>query len=281
MPVATFSVSLPEIPNLSDHAISGKAIVPAVEILDFLLHFLEDKGVDLGEPLTMRDAVFSRFLPADDIPRCRFEVALDDAPSTGGGIRATLTSRIALPNGMERQRTHAEVTFGGAPVAIATPPAETVPEYQVAAERVYRQLIPFGPRYCNLRDTIRLARDGGWGTVASPAPPRSNPSRAGCPYLFDSAMHLACVWGQRYAAMVAYPTGFSARTVRLPIAHGQRRCTVAPRSIGPRTLIVDLWLTDEDRRVCDAVGGLVMAPVATGAPPPAWIVLPQLSEASA
>jgi hypothetical protein len=281
MSVATLTVSLPEIPNLGDHAISGKAIVPAVEILDFLLRVLDDKGVRLGDPLAMRDAVFPRFLPADDIPRARFEVTLEDAPSSGGGIRATLASRIVLPTGIERQRTHAAVTFGGDPAPMAPPPAETGPEFEVAAERVYRQLIPFGPRYCNLRNTVRLARDAAWGQVASPAPPRPNLSRAGCPYLFDSAMHLACVWGQRYAGMVAYPTGFLSRTVRLPTAHGERRCTVAPRSVGPRALVVDLWLTDEDGQVCDAAGGLMMAPVATGAPPPAWIVVPQLLEVSA
>jgi hypothetical protein len=278
MPVATFPVSLPEIPDLGDHAISGKAIVPAVEILDFLLRFLDDQGVRLSDPLTMRDAVFPRFLPADDISRSRLDVMLEEAPSSGGAIRATLASRIALPNGMERQRTHAAVTFGGDPAPMPPPPAETSPDFEVAAERVYRHLIPFGPRYCNLHDTIRLARDAAWATVASPVPPRPNLSRAGCPYLLDSAMHLACVWGQRYAGMVAYPTGFSTRTVRWPTAHGKRRCTVVPRGIASRTLTVDLWLTDEDRRVCDAVGGLVMAPTATGAPPPAWIVLPQPSE---
>lgn len=279
MPSATFPVSLPEMAHLGDHAIAGKAIVPAVEILDFLLHFLDERAVALGDPLTMRDAVFPRFLPADDISRSRFDVTLEGTPSNGDGIRATLVSRIALPNGLERERTHAAITFGGKPATMPAPPAEGEPEYQVAAERVYRQLILFGPHFCNLRDTLRLTRDAGWATVSSPTPPHPNPSKAGCPYLFDSAMHLACVWGQRYAGMVAYPTGFSTRTVLAPIAHGRRRCVVAPRTVAPRTLVLDLWLTDERQQVCDAVGGLVMAPVATGAPPPAWITLSQSWEA--
>jgi hypothetical protein len=90
--------------------------------------------------------------------------------------------------------------------------------------------------------------------------------------LLDSAMHLACVWGQRYAGMVAYPTGFSARTVFSPLPHGRRRCAAVARTVEPRRLIVDLWLSDDDGQVGDAIVGLVMAPLAAGSLPPAWIV---------
>jgi len=257
-------------PHLADHAILGKVIVPAVEILNFLLHFLDDQGVALGDPLTMRDAIFPRFLPADDVPRCRFEVTLEDASSSGGKVRTTLISRIALPNGMERQRTHAAITFGGAPAARPAPPYENGVDCRVLAEQVYRDLIPFGPHFRNLRGSIRLAPAGAWAMVESPDPPHPNPSKAGCPYLFDSAMHLACIWGQRYAGMVAYPTGFSSRTVFSPIRHGQRRCAARVVMTEPRHLLTQLWLIDDEHQVCDATLGLAMAPIAVGAPPPAW-----------
>jgi hypothetical protein len=328
---ATFPVTLPEMPHLADHAISGRAIVPAVEILNFLLHFLGEKAVALAEPLTMRDAVFPRFLSAEDIPRCRFDVTLEDAPATAGAVRIALISRIALPNGIERQRTHAAITFGGPPVTMSAPPVEAGVDCQVTAERVYRELIPFGPHFCNLTGSVRLGREGAWAAVRSPSPGHPSPSKAGCPYLFDSAMHLACVWGQRYAGLVAYPTGFSSRTVFSPTMQGRRHCVVkvrraepsrdgeaglsgpashpaAPSGLrpspspasperarpseasvvegggeGPRVwkpsqgfhtngLLAQLWLIDDDHRVCDTTEGLAMAPVAAGAPPPAWIV---------
>ena len=98
--------------------------------------------------------------------------------------------------------------------------------------------------------------------------------RAGGQHLFDGAMHLACLWGQRYAGYVAYPTGFAARLIAAPLMHGQRRCMVVPRSVGSRHMSCDLWLTDEANRVCDAIVGLDMAPLATGALPPAWVVHP-------
>ena len=267
-----FVVRLPEISHVADHAISGRAIVPAVEILNLLLNVLDERGVRLNTPLTMRDASFPRFLSVDEIPRCTFEVALESSAPLGAGVRTTFSSRIELPGGMQRQRIHAEVSFGTEEAQPAPPPpAEADVDCEVSAERVYRELILFGPHFCNLRGTLRLARSAAWATVESPSPPHPNPSRAGCPYLLDSAMHLACVWGQRYAGMVAYPTGFSARAVFSPIARGKRRCTAVARSTLPRRLVFDLWLADEEGRVCDAIGGLVMTPLAAGAPPPAWI----------
>jgi hypothetical protein len=37
-------------------------------------------------------------------------------------------------------------------------------------------------------------------------------------------------------------------------------------------LVFDLWLADQHGHVCDAIDGLVMAPLAVGAAPPAWII---------
>jgi hypothetical protein len=85
-------------------------------------------------------------------------------------------------------------------------------------------------------------------------------------------MHLACVWGQRYAGVVAYPTGFASRNVFAPIPHGRRRCTAVARTVEPRRLCFDLWLSDDEDRVSDAIAGLVMVPLAAGAPPPPWIL---------
>jgi hypothetical protein len=268
----TLPVTLPELPEFADHAIQGKATVPAVMLLEVLVRQVAESTNQnpATSPLVMRDATFPRFLPADEIERCTFEISLEDVPGEATSKRATLTSRIALANGINRTRTHAAVTFGGSATALPVP--QVTSDFDLAADRAYTELIPFGPRYRNLRGNISLGRDGGRAWVRSPEPAFPDPSRAGCPYLFDSAMHLACLWGQRYAGVVAYPTGFSARVIMSPLAHGQRRCVVAPTSVGQERLTFDLWLTDEDHRVCDAVVGLVMAPLARGAQPPAWIV---------
>jgi hypothetical protein len=315
----TLPVSLPDLPELGDHAIQGKATVPAAWLLDLLVrtatgaNAVADPATKLAAfPLVMRAATFPRFLPADEVEQCTFEVALDDVvgEDAKASTRATLTSRIALAGGICRTRTHAAVTMGGSMPLPPAPPAEIACDLELRAERAYAELIPFGPHYRNLRGEIRLGHDGGTGWVASPEPVGPEPSRAGCPYLFDSAMHLACLWGQRYAGVVAYPTGYSARMISSPLAYGQRRCVVVPRSLtwrpgegfqtfprsgsagqSPATptrtwrpgegfqtlgLTFDLWLTDENHRVCDAIVGLAMAPLAHGPQPPAWIIHPQV-----
>jgi hypothetical protein len=267
-------VALPDLPDIADHAIAGRATVPAVWLLELLVRTVaEHEGwpAPLPLPFAMSEVAFPRFLPAQDIPRCDFAVRLE--PSANG-LRASLVSSIALPNGIKRTREHAQMTFGTAVPLSASPPSP-VCDYTVTAERIYRELVTFGPRYCNLRELVHLGREGGTGIARSPAPPREAPSLAGCPYLVDAAMHLACVWGQRYAGYIAYPTGFAARVLVRPTPWGERRCTVAARAVEPRRLLCDLWLCDDSGAVCDIILGLAMAPLASGAPPPSWISLAQ------
>lgn len=270
-------VTLAVLPELADHAIRGKATIPAALLLDLLVRSVtaqEERPVT--SPLVLRDAIFPRFLPADEVERCTFEITFEELLGEDETCtRATLVSRIALAGGIGRTRTHAAVTFGGSVGSLPEPPAKIACDVEVSAHRVYSELIPFGPRYRNLHGSIQLGQEGGTAWVRSPEPVSPAFSRAGCPYLFDSAMHLACLWGQRYAGVVAYPTGFGARVIALSLAHGQRRCVVAPKAIEPHGLTFDLWLTDENHRVCDTIAGLAMVPLAGGPQPPAWIVHPQ------
>lgn len=270
-------VSLPDLSEFADHTIQGKATVPAALLLDLLVHSVPEQAPGaMAFPLVLRDAVFPRFLPADEVERCTFEISLEELLGEDmAGTHATLTSRIALAGGISRTRTHAAVTFGGPVSPLPLPPAMIACDVEVSADRAYAELIAFGPRYRNLHGGIQLGHGGGTAWVRSPEPASPEPSRAGCPYLFDSAMHLACLWGQRYAGVVAYPTGFSARVIASSLAHGQRRCVVAPKSAESRGLTFDLWLTDENHRVCDTIVGLTMAPLLGDAQPPSWIVHPQ------
>jgi hypothetical protein len=266
----TLPVVLPPLPDLADHHLGGRSIVPAVALLELVTRTVAEREgwpLPLPLPLAMTEVAFPRFLPADDLPRCTFEVNVEPAD---GGPRASLSSSITLANGMKRIREHARLTFASAGPPPAPPP-EPACDFAVSADRVYRELVPFGPRYCNLRDTVRLGRGGAVGVVRSPEPPPSVPPLLGCPYLLDAAMHLACLWGQRYGGYVAYPTGFARRVLAETTPAGERRCLVLPRTLEPRRLLCDLWLLDGSGQVCDNIAGLAMAPLAAGAPPPSWI----------
>jgi hypothetical protein len=272
---AAVSVVIPELPRLADHHIAGNATLPAVELLELLARTM-GKRAGWGDrpplPLAMTDVVFPRFLPVDEIPRCAFQVEVVD---TAGGARASLRSRIDLPGGMQRTREHAAATFARSAQVPPPPPPPPSCDCDIAAERIYAELIPFGPRYRNLRETVGLGETGGIGIVRSPASPSDPSPMLGCPFLLDAAMHLACVWGQRYAGYVAYPTGFASRVLSRPTPSGERRCLVLPRSVEPRRLLCDLWLLDGSGQVCDAVTGLAMSPLASGAPPPPWLSVPE------
>jgi hypothetical protein len=270
----TMPVVLPELSDATHHAIAGRSVVPAVELLELLLHTVAEHerwSAPPPMPLTMTDVAFPRFLPTADIPRARLTVRLE---RMGDGLRAVLVAHLELANGMKRSREHAQVTFGVVTPPVAPPPSPAC-DFEVAAERIYREAIPLGPRYGNLHGTIRLGRAGGTAIARSPEPLSGPPRLGGCPYLLDAAMHLACVWGQRYAGYVAYPTGFASRVLSRPTPSGERRCLVLPRSVEPRRLLCDLWLLDGSGQVCDAVTGLAMSPLASGAPPPPWLSVPE------
>jgi hypothetical protein len=270
----TLPVELPALPDIDDHRIGGKVTVPAVELLEILAQAITQHTGQLPLPLVMTDAVFPHFLPKSEIERCKFDLTLNQVQEDpAAGIRVTLASRIGLAGGMRRARVHAAVTFGARLAPPSRPPDGLDCEIEVPAARLYQDLIPLGPRFRNLRGTLRLGRAGATGTVRSPEPLRSHAPLMGCPYLLDAAMHLACLWGQRYASMVAYPTGFATRSLTSPVAHGERRCTVVPRIVEPRRLLCDLWLANEQGEICDRVTGLAMVPLASGATPPAWIAL--------
>ncbi len=302
----SLALTIPALPEFGDHRIRGKAVVPAAFLLDTVVRAASEPGLgeqpllrkgpwegplepprgssvgpsppELTRVLTLSQAVFPRFLLVDEIDRCTFALLVTSAGAQAHHL--ALRSTIALPGGAQRTREHVALSLGeSASVPCADPPGQPAGELSVPAARLYDELIPFGPRYRNLHDPLRLSHAGAEGVVSSPDPPFDHPSLAGCPYLFDSAMHLACLWGQRYAAAVLYPTGFVSRTIVAPVARGERLCRVVPRPRGQPVerrgqLEFDVWLLDDQRRPCDVTLGLAMVPIVGGPPPPAWIVHP-------
>jgi hypothetical protein len=269
---ASIPVVLPAPSDAGDHCIAGRSVVPAAALVELLLRTVAEHErwtLPLPLPLTMTRASFPHFLPTDELSRCTFTVRLERA---GHGLRAVLLANLALARGIKRPREHAQITFGTTAPAPPPPPPPAC-DFEVPAERIYREAIPLGPRYRNLHGRIGLGRAGGTAMARSPEPPDLPPPLGGCPFLLDAALHLACVWGQRYAGVVAYPTGFASRVLLRPTPSGTRRCLVVPCAVEPRRLLFDLWLADESGRPCDTLLGLAMAPLARGALPPPWLHL--------
>jgi hypothetical protein len=192
-------------------------------------------------------------------------MAWTDSPVCTASIR----SRVEVARGITRNYEHASVEFDCPPAPIPDPPADLAYDTQVAPRRVYESLVPLGPWFHNLQGEIRLAQLGARATARVPANAEPN-DLLGSPFLLDAALHLACVWGQRYAGVVALPTGFRRRTV-LRAPRDEVECVVVPREANPRSLMLDVWLFDREGTMCDVVEGLQMMPWHAAAPPPSYV----------
>jgi hypothetical protein len=273
-PIAV-TLSIP--PWFHDHCFAGRTVLAAVEAIHLLAGAAGTRYPGL-EPLIMVDARFHRFL---EIPRkaAEIDVLLDLQEEEEGRIRACLYTRQRL-KAMTRTFRHCELSFL-APSANTTPtqrcPGKPSGGYhiEIPVDRLYRELVPFGPTYRTLQGRLLLTEEGAWGQVQAPSllGPTRDDNPAGNPFPLDGAMHAACVHGQRLVNFVPFPVGFSWRMVHLPTCAGERYETrVRLQSRSEEELVYDIWLLDEAGTIREEVQGLRMSDVSGGRiRPPDWI----------
>ncbi|MGE4560707.1 MAG: polyketide synthase dehydratase domain-containing protein [Desulfobulbus sp.] len=260
-------------PWFRDHCLDGKGILPAVEALEFLAELVHRQSPEL-DCRRMTAARFPRFLEL--VPgQQSIEVLVSRFSTNDGGVRAVLQTRKQLRT-MTRLNVHCEVVFGAA----AAPPAPPLPScgkpvMAIAAERIYRDLVPFGPAYRTLQGQVDLEPISARGLLVPPFLPGDRPDRSllGSPFAMDGAMHLACVHGQGLVDFVPFPVGLAQRTVREPTRSGEpyqaRACL---RGQTREELVYDLEIVDQRQRVRETVLGLRMRDVSGGRIKPAeWI----------
>jgi phosphopantetheinyl transferase len=275
---AQLPLDLPLALHLHDHRLDGRAVLPGVEALEILARAA--RHFDPAADVTRMGAVaFDKFLALDpDASRPTAFVEL--ARHADGSLKAVLATRTASRHGvMTRVKTHAAATFGGPAAAVPDLPLDLVaaPEgvcLSLGGERIYPELVAFGPWYRNL-STLHVARAGAVAAIATPAVPNSDPvgGLLGSPFAFDAAMHAACIWGQRFAGVVPFPVGFDQRRVHLPTRPGETYWAhVLPVSGEGGVLTFDLRLYDREGRLCEACAGLRMRDVSGGRlRPPDWV----------
>ncbi len=258
---------LPNVPHLRDHAIGDVAVVPAVDLIAWLARATSERRPSCAVR-RMGSARFVRALPVEPFGRRELAMVWTDGPV----CTASIWSRVQGMSGIVRNYEHASVEFDSpdAPLPPLPPPlpARASCEVPLAPRRVYESLVPLGPWFHNLQGDIELSELGARATARVPAHAEPN-DLLGSPFLLDAALHLACVWGQRYAGVVALPTGFQRRTV-VRVPRDQAQCLVVPREANPRSLMLDVWLCDREGEVCDVVEGLQMMPWHAAAPPPSY-----------
>jgi hypothetical protein len=223
-------------------------------------------------------ARFDRFLPLDNSASGGLWVELE--AEAGSYVRATLRSKRRGKRGIARTLTHAAVRLGGADEGPGTSDKdEAIGGVNVDAdleglwptpERIYAELVPFGPSYRNLSAITAFGARG--IAVKITPPPIEGPFRLGNPFVLDAAFHAACVWAQRYTGVVAFPVGFEQRRILRPCRSGHLyEAAIRVRERDPALLVFNISI-EKQGKICELVTGVEMRDVSGGGlKPPNWI----------
>jgi hypothetical protein len=271
-------LAIPVPAYLRDHHVGGVAVLPAVEALQTLARSTPASWK--ANPCRQERAVFRHLLAIDagtvEIPTLHEHERYAD----GRCLSRLTTYRTGQRMKLTRRLEHASVWFmpgkqGAADGREAESPVKNFPPgkpFVVGEQRIYDELVPFGPAYRNVKGGIMMTQDGASATVyGGDFPGAEGP--LGSPFPLDAAMHAACAWGQRYRNRVAFPVGFDRREILIPTrADRIYLCHVLAIPGDGAVLRFDVRLYDRDRRPVETIRGLRMLDISGGKRmPPAWI----------
>lgn len=255
-------------PYLMDHHLEGKAILPAVELLIVMARAVKTCCPQV-KISCLKSASFSRFLTITGDMQS-MPVFVDMEKSGNGSIAASLLTSIKSKTGtISREVEHSRVEFFAADSKeFCTPPFRSVNKLKgdcisVPSAAVYRELVPFGFAYQNIVGDLSISPEGALAYVSG-GDNEADESLLGSPFPLDAAMHAACVWGQRFAGIVAFPVGFEKRVIYQKTKKGEEYLgRVVPVSVTQETLIFDAWIYKDDV-MCESIKGIVMKDVTRG-----------------
>ena len=266
--------------HLMDHHFQGQPVLPAVEAmealacvaketyphirLDHLSHIHFEKFLFMEPGVDHLDAI-AEFQTAED-----------------GSLHATLLTRTKAPKAaFTRTKTHVRLTFEKR----TSPPKSWRIDFTaalegictvVAPQKIYKDLVPFGPTFRNIRSPLVISPDGALAQIKTPPQQQHAPNGQGLlgsGYALDAAFHAACVWAQHYCGIVAFPVAMERRTIINPTGPAKHYVgRVIAKTIVDERLLFDLLLLDEDGLVCEVAEGIHMRDVSGGRlEPPGWI----------
>lgn len=264
-------------PYLYDHCIEGRAVFPAAEVLIALACAVKinfpQTGIDI-----LTGADFPRFLV---IPAKTKNLAVSVEMETDGenGIAVRLLSSVkSKTESISRTVEHARVRFAG---HIGKQlPAHPFRDYSklegdginVPAAAIYNDLVPFGKAYQNISGDLSVSREGALAYLSGGEMPADD-DLLGSPFVFDAALHMACVWAQRFTGVVPFPVGFARRII---YQKTKKRVTylgrIVPVVFTRKPFVFDAWIFDLRGTVCEVIEGIKMQDVTKGRiKPPDWI----------
>jgi hypothetical protein len=275
---ARLPLDIPIQPYLNDHCVDGHAVLPAVEAMEMLAQAVKRfrPGTDVTAMTGLQFDKFLYLAPEAD----RVSAFCDISVYANGDVKAVLTTRTQSKKAaLARVKAHATSIFPQQAPLIPKFALDLAASlegtcFSVPADKIYPGLIPFGPSYRN----VALLHVAGQSVMAEIRTPVGETGaerlqQLGSPFALDAAMHAACVWGQRFAGIVAFPVAMDRRRVYAPTRAGE---TYFAQVMHVRTdaglLIFDLRIHDRDGCLYEACSGVGMKDVSSGKrSPPQWI----------
>ena len=260
-------LTLPLKPWFRDHCFGGKSVMPAVETMLLLAAKVKEIFPEI-DIRVMEDVRFAKFL---EIPP---EVATLDCfveflKVSDHRVQVKLLSRKQF-KAMSRMKEHGEIFFSSAhsvdsdahSARIVNPPQSTGPVTEISVEHLYRELVPFGPTYQTLQETLFLSANEAWGKVKAPelcSDFDSIQEIIGSPFPLDGGFHAACVLGQQSVDFVPFPVGFARRIINRPTQPGCFYNTkVSQVSRTNDELVFDIVIFDDEKLIYEVVEGVRM-----------------------
>jgi len=267
-------------PYMTDHCFEGRAVLPAVEAMKLLATSVKTLKPDV-DTACLTKAKFDKFLYLP--PGSKHIAAFNDISVYENGDITTrlLTKTTSKKNRITRTKEHASICITKNVKEIPHLPfaAVTVPEdgaFIIHAEKIYSDLVLFGPAYQNILDNLLLSEDGASAKLRAPAllPQDGMSGLLGSPFPLDAAFHAACAWGQRFARFVAFPVAFEKRVIFKKTAPKKTYLTrVIPVRATSDLLVFDILIYDSSGVVFENVSGIQMRDVSAGRmKPPQWIM---------
>ena len=267
-------------PYMLDHHFDGKPVLSAVEAMQLLAGTAKEYLPRI-DPFRICQATFDKFIYLEQVSdKTVTEIYNDLEIDEKGQVSAKLVTKNRFKKAaITRLKEHVTLRFDEAPLERSVPEFKSATSlkgkpFMVTTEALYRDLVPFGSSFQNLKDMVALTEDG--AVVGIRAACMSAPLEPlGSPFSIDAAFHAACAWGQRFYPVVGFPVAFDERIIFKPTRPNVTyisRIMPVKHQTDPMVLYFDIFIFDENGVIHEALYGLQLKDVSGGRlKPPQWI----------
>ncbi|MDP2645197.1 MAG: polyketide synthase dehydratase domain-containing protein, partial [Desulfobacterales bacterium] len=167
-----FPVDIPVQTCWHDHHVEGRVVLPAVEAMQVVAETVKNCKPDTAVT-GMAQVQFDKFLyiqPATE----KIDARVDIETYANGDIIARLVTKTQAENSsISRIKEHAAVRYplDKKSPAVVPPDLNSALQgdcFEVSPDRIYLELVPFGPEYHNIKERLLLTEHGAMAKIGSP-----------------------------------------------------------------------------------------------------------------